>query len=98
MPSPNMAWPCCPAVLKSDRAVKMSILVVRAFVKLRELLANNKELARKIEQLEATQKQYAGAMKHHALILEGVVKDIQRIKNPPMIRAIGFIIGGRKKK
>ena len=41
------------AVLKSDRAVKMSILIVRAFVKLRELLASNKELARKIEELEA---------------------------------------------
>jgi hypothetical protein len=41
------------AVLKSERAVQMSILIVRAFVKLRELLASHKELARKIEQIEA---------------------------------------------
>ena len=33
------------SVLKSARAVEMSILVVRAFVRLRELLATNKELA-----------------------------------------------------
>jgi hypothetical protein len=41
------------AVLKSDRAVRMSIFIVRAFVQLRELPATNKELARKVEQLEA---------------------------------------------
>lgn len=36
------------AVLNSERAVRMSILIVRAFVKLREVLAGNKELARKV--------------------------------------------------
>ena len=45
------------AVLKSQRAVRMSILIVRAFVKLRELLATHKDLARRIEKLEAAQKQ-----------------------------------------
>lgn len=38
------------AVLGSDRAVQMSILIVRAFVKVRELLATHKALAAKIEQ------------------------------------------------
>jgi hypothetical protein len=33
-------------VLTSDRAVMMSVYVVRAFVKLRELLISNKELCR----------------------------------------------------
>jgi len=40
------------SVLKSDVAVKASLNIVRAFVKLRELLASNKELAQKIEKLE----------------------------------------------
>jgi len=40
------------SVLKSDVAVKASLNIVRAFVKLRELLASNKELARKFEELE----------------------------------------------
>lgn len=39
-------------VLNSPRAVEMSVYVVRAFVKLRELLASNTELARKLEALE----------------------------------------------
>jgi hypothetical protein len=39
-------------VLNSPRAVEMTVYVVRAFVKLRELLASNKDLARKLATLE----------------------------------------------
>jgi hypothetical protein len=39
-------------ILNSSRAVEMSLYVVRAFVKLRELLASNKDLARKLAALE----------------------------------------------
>jgi hypothetical protein len=39
-------------VLKSDQAVEMSLMVVRAFVRMRELVAGNKELAQKLNQLE----------------------------------------------
>jgi hypothetical protein len=39
-------------VLNSPRAVEMSVYVVRAFVKLRQVLASNTELARKLEALE----------------------------------------------
>ncbi len=39
-------------VLNSPRAVEMSVYVVRAFVKLREVLASNVDLARKLEALE----------------------------------------------
>ena len=39
-------------VLNSERAVQASVQVVRAFIKLREMLASNFELARKLNQLE----------------------------------------------
>jgi len=39
-------------ILNSPRAVQMSVYVVRAFVKLRQVLASNTELARKLETLE----------------------------------------------
>ena len=39
-------------VLNSKQAVSMSVYVVRAFVRLRQLLASHKELARKIAELE----------------------------------------------
>ena len=39
-------------ILRSERAVKVNIAIMRAFVKLREMLASNKELARKLEEME----------------------------------------------
>jgi hypothetical protein len=40
-------------VLNSERAVEMSVFVVRAFVRLREMLSANHELATKIDELES---------------------------------------------
>ena len=40
-------------VLNSERAIKASLFVVRAFVRLREILATHKDLARKLHELEA---------------------------------------------
>ena len=40
------------SVLNSPRAIDVSVQVVRAFVKLREMLATHKDLARKLEELE----------------------------------------------
>jgi hypothetical protein len=39
-------------ILNSPRAVQMSVYIVRAFVKLRQLLASNSELARRLHALE----------------------------------------------
>ena len=43
------------AVLRSERAVAMSVYIVRAFVKLRESLATNKDLALKVSEIELAQ-------------------------------------------
>ena len=40
------------SVLKSERAVQVNIAIMRAFVKLREMLASHAELARKLAQME----------------------------------------------
>lgn len=39
-------------VLNSPRAIEVNIAIMRTFVRLRELLLSNKELARKLEQME----------------------------------------------
>jgi hypothetical protein len=44
------------SVLNSDHAVQMNILIIRAFIQLRQLLATHKDLAVKMEKLERTQK------------------------------------------
>jgi len=69
-------------VLNSERAAQTSVQVVRAFVRLRQMLASNAELARKLEALE---KKYDRQFK--------VVFDaIRRLMSPPVPkrREIGF--------
>jgi len=40
------------SILKSERAILVNIAIMRAFVKLRQILSTNKELALKLKQLE----------------------------------------------
>lgn len=40
------------SVLRSKRAITVNIEIMRAFVKLRQLLASNTELARRLDELE----------------------------------------------
>ena len=40
------------SVLNSERAIEVNIHIMRAFVKLREMIASNKELAKKLNKLE----------------------------------------------
>ena len=40
-------------VLKSERAVKLSIFIIKTFIRLREILNTNKDLAFKIGELES---------------------------------------------
>jgi len=60
-------------VLHSDRAVQMSIRIIRAFMRLRALMASQVALARRMEKLEATQKD-------HGDILSVVIKDIATLE------------------
>jgi hypothetical protein len=86
------------SVLRSERAVQMNIIIVRAFVRMRELLATHKDLAENIERLEASQRQHARTQQQHTLVLEAVVRDIQKLKHPPQTRAIGFVYNPKRKK
>lgn len=40
------------SVLNSERAIHVNIAIMRAFVKLREMLATHKDLARKLAEME----------------------------------------------
>lgn len=47
------------SVLASKRAIGLNILIIRAFVRLREYLATHKELAQKLEDIERTQHEHS---------------------------------------
>ncbi len=73
------------SVLNSRRAVQMSIFVVRAFLRLREWLTGQAELAGKLSELE---RRVAG----HDEDLRGIVQAIRQLTQPPPRprRVIGF--------
>ncbi len=73
------------SVLSSSRAIRMNILIVRAFVKLRQVLATHKDLALRLDEMEAAQRQQGS-------ILVAVVEEIKKIRQGPRRakRKIGF--------
>ena len=80
-------------ILNSQRAVQMSIFVVRAFARMREALRGTPELTRKLAALE--RKLTSRLDVHEAAIVE-VLQEIMQILNPPppppepIRRRIGF--------
>jgi hypothetical protein len=76
-------------VLNSPRAVEMGIYVVRAFVQLRELLSSNKDLARRLDQLEA---RIEKKLATHDEAIAAMLSAIRQLMNPPppKRRPIGF--------
>jgi hypothetical protein len=82
------------SVLKSERAVQMNIAIMRAFVRMRELMASNKDIAIRVEKLERGHERAAS-------VIEVLVEDIDRLARevkdmkalPPVTkRRIGFVI------
>jgi hypothetical protein len=72
-------------VLNSPRAIQMNIAIMRAFVKLRELLSTHRELAQKLLELERK-------IESHDVQIKRVFDAIRQLMAPPAPakRKIGF--------
>lgn len=70
-------------VLNSERAAQTSVQVVRTFVRLRQMLASNAELACKLEEME---KKYDEQFK----IVFDAIRELMAPPEPPKRREIGF--------
>jgi ORF6N domain len=77
------------SVLGSERAIAVNIEIMRAFVKLRELLVSNKELALRFSELEARLEKRLNA---HDDAIASILSAIRQLMNPPQPkrRPIGF--------
>jgi len=77
------------SVLSSPQAIAVNIEVMRSFVRLREMLAGNKELAAKLTELECK-------LKTHDQAIAGILDAIRQLMAPPPApkkRPIGFVTG-----
>jgi len=73
------------SVLRSKQAIQVNIAIMRAFVKLKEMISTNKELAYKLSQLEQKLEKHDGEIKV-------VFNAIRQLMTPtePKKRKIGF--------
>ena len=89
-------------VLSSERAVEVSVYVVRAFVQLRGLLAANEQLARELVALE---KRLSQKLDTHDQAITGILNALRALMQPPepahdappVKRPIGFVHHEEKK-
>ena len=78
------------SVLQSERAVKINIAIMRAFVKLRETLETNRELARKFSELE----QRVGKHDEEIFAILEAIRQLMAPREKPR-REIGFHVRER---
>ena len=73
------------SVLRSKRAVQVNIAIMRVFVRLREMIATHKELARKLSELEQH-------LESHDQQIQTIFEAIRQLMTPPDTRRkrIGF--------
>ncbi len=83
-------------ILNSPRAIEISVYVVRAIVLLREMLASNKELARRFAQLET---RLDKKLTVHDEAIAAILAAIRQLMHPPSPkrRPIGFTADLREK-
>ena len=84
-------------VLNSQRAIIVNIEIMRTFVRMRELLTSNKELA---QQLKALETRIDRKLATHDQAITEIIKTIRQLMNPPETkkRSIGFVELQEKKK
>jgi len=85
-------------VLASTQAVEIGVYVVRAFVRLREMVISNKELALRLDEMETKIELMAlkqDTFEHNARVqLKQVIEAVRELMTPPEVpekRPIGFI-------
>ena len=74
-------------VLRSPRATQMSVVIVRAFVRLRQLLINHKALAAKLAELDAR----VGTHDEQIAALVEAIRQLTTPDTPIHGRRIGFV-------
>ena len=82
------------SVLNSERAIQVNIAIMRAFVKLRQILSTHKELTHKLKELERKTEK-------HDVDIQSIFEAIRQLMAPPPEkprRMIGFkqeqVLGG----
>lgn len=76
------------SVLHSDRAIEVNIAIMRAFVKIREILATNKELSDRLDKLERRM----GKKDQEVIALFEAIRKLMQPPPEKPKRPMGFVV------
>jgi hypothetical protein len=79
------------SVLKSERAAQVSLLIIRAFVRLRQILVEHKDLARRIAAIEKEFSHKTAEHEAHIARIYELLDDLMNPPDPPQKTRIGFV-------
>jgi ORF6N domain len=80
------------SVIKSERAIQVNVMIIRAFVRMRELIAANKDIAVRVDKLERSHKRAASVIEILVEDIDRVAQEVRQMKAlpAPRKRRIGF--------
>jgi hypothetical protein len=82
------------SVLRSERAIQMNIAIMRAFVRLRELMAAHEDIAARVEKLERGQERAASVIEVLVDDIDRLGRKIEKMRSPEPAytkRRIGYV-------
>ena len=79
------------SVLHSQRAIAVNVEIMRAFVRLREMIATNKEMAKKLDELEARIEKKLASHDQAIVGILDAIRELMAPPPPPKKRKIGFV-------
>jgi hypothetical protein len=82
------------SVLGSERAIQVNVFIIRAFVRMRESIAANKEIASRVDKLERSHKRAASVIEILVEDIDRVAEEVREMKALPVPRKrkIGFLV------
>jgi hypothetical protein len=79
------------SVLRSQRAIAVNVEIMRAFVRLREMISTNKELAKRLDELEARIEKKLATHDQAIVGILDAIRELMAPPQPPKKRKIGFV-------
>ena len=71
------------SVLNSERAIRMNIAIMRSFVRLREVIAKDRELAARVEKLERGHDRTASVIEVLVEDIDRLARTVEQLREPP---------------
>ena len=83
------------SVLQSERAAQMNVAIMRAFVRLRQIIAFNKDIGARIEKLERGHERTASVIEILVEDIDRIAREVESMKALPPVpkRKYGFRLG-----